>query len=234
MAFMRTTLCSLLVSFVAAAGSVHAQAQQAAQPAASDPVFAIDFAGGTLEQYVAAVKSKAPRANIHLDANSASTKISRVSLPNVSVPLALHFLANTAEARRVGLTLLTTRADGEPGEVYVFTTVPSSASRAPDTAEKLVKVYSIQPIDGGPTGDVVRTAVETTIARRGAAVKAAVEFTPANKLLTVTGSRADLAVADQVVEELTRGQRVAAAIPRMQAEIARLRSEVDSLKRSRP
>ena len=65
-------------------------------------------------------------------------------------------------------------------------------------------------------------------------MKAAVEFTPANKLLTVTGSRADLAVADQVVEELTRGQRVAAAIPRMQAEIARLRTEVDSLKRSRP
>ena len=225
----------LLALLVVALAPPHtASAQQPARTPTGDPVFSIEFRDGTLEQYAAAVRAKAPRANIHLDAGAGAVRVSKVSLPNVSVPLALHFVANTAEARRVGLTLLTTRADGEPGEVFVFTTTPSVASRAPDGPEKLVKVYSIQPVEGGPTGEAVKSEVETAIARRGATEKALVEFGSGNRVLRVTGSRADLAIADQVVEELTRSQRLAAAIPRMQAEINRLRTEVDELKRARP
>ena len=241
--WIRVTLLSLGLA-VASRPTVLAQTRPVGTAATASPAStqattptaaSIDFGGGTLTQYVAHVKTKFASANIVIDSGVATVRLPAAQLPRVTLPVAMQWVLSAADARLHSLALRTAREGREPNEVYVFTyaIVPP---RPPAVEDFAVKPYHIAAIpEGGADPALVTSAINDALQKQRAATKGSAEYKQSTRNIIVSGSRSDITIADRVVEEMTRSARVAAAIPRMQSEIDRLRAEVIELKaRIRP
>jgi hypothetical protein len=155
-------------------------------------------------------------------------------LARVTLPTTLHWVSTTASARRGGIVLQTTRVSRDPGEVFVFTSAQPSAARSPTPAEDhRVKAYHLGFLtESGSTvtPEMVRTTVERALQKLHAEAKGLAEYDREARTMIVAGSRDDIALADQVVEEMSRGKRVAEALPQLRSDIQRLRADLDRLR----
>ena len=234
--WIRATISSLILA-VATDSTALAQ-QQPAGPAAPARTQAttlatasIEFSGGTLEQYVNHVKTRFSNANVVIDNGFVATiQLPTAKLPRVTLPVAMQWVLSAADARVHNLALRMAREGREPNEVYVFTYAIVPPRVAP-VEDFVVKTYHIAALpEGGADPTLVTNAVNDALQKQRTTTKGTAEYKQVTRNIIVSGSRSDIIIADRVVEEMTRSARVAAAIPRMQDEIDRLRAEVADLK----
>jgi hypothetical protein len=214
--------------------------------AASERTFPLAFGGGTLEVYVGLLRKEAPEANIVIDEGMGTVNLPGAPLKKVTVRDALEWVTETLDARKRGLILEPPRGSRATTPVFVFTT-PLRATPAvqPDEVRdvKAYVLHSLAAVEPSTTPELVLTAVEDILQRRGAVrkgsaavadvshgraaeVKASAAYNPATRMLTITGTRGDIAAAEDVIERITRGRQVAEALPRLQAEVDRLKTQV--------
>jgi hypothetical protein len=239
--WIRVTISSLALAI--ASHSIALAQQQPVGPAAPArtqvttlATASIDFDSGTLAQYVAHVKAKFTNANIVIDSGAVGkVQLPDARLPRVTLPSAMQWVLSAADARLHNLALRIAREGREPNEVYVFTyaIVPPRLGPVEDF---VVKTYHIAALpEGGVDPALVTNAVNDALQKQRTTTKGTAEYKPGTRNIIVSGSRSDIIIADRAVEDMTRSTRVAAAIPRMQNEIDRLRAEVNDLKtRIRP
>lgn len=221
--WMRTALCS---AFLLAAVD-----QLAAQQTSRDRI-RVDFDGGALQSYVSEIRSRMPSANVVIDGDSlGGIMLPKASIRTVSLPQALEWVITTANARRHGLILHpTTRFQGDTSVVWVFTVAQAPVTRPVAVVETMTKDHVVDSIPGRVDWPAtLQGAVEGKLAKRKEKT-GSVEYIPKGRILRVTGTRLDIQDADQTVDELERAQRPAMVLPQLQAEVSRLRQQVDSLR----
>ena len=218
-------LLSLLV-----AGSSEAQTA-GGHPAAAARV-KLDFPGGTLGQYVGAVRDQVQNANIVVDSGLEAVKVPKAPLGKVSLPQALQWVTTTVDARRHGIILQPTRSAGDSAQVFVFTTAQAVVKT--DTTPYQEKFSKDSYIDSIPNKsdwpETVRLAVVNKLKKRHSVSDDAVTYSSRSRLLTVTGTRTDIMDADQTIGALEQGQRIAAVLPQLQKDVGTMRTQVDSLR----
>jgi len=136
--------------------------------------------------------------------------------------------------------LETTTAQGSPGEVYLFTTTqsPTSAPTQARTEDYEVWPKYLPALEGekglavAPT--LIKKAVENALSKQHAPKKGSVEYDSETRTLTVSGTRSDVQLAARVIEEMTRGRRIEAALEHLQSEVDALKAELARLKKSAP
>jgi hypothetical protein len=206
------------------------------KPAATPTTARITFQGGTLDAYVDVVRKQFPNSNIHTDGGVGTIKLQAVSFPRVTLRSALEWVPRTAEARQKNLVLQPPVAAREGDVVFVLTTAQVAPLRqTPDPTELQLKAYNfsedVRP--GLPPDEVIRF-VQSRLKTRRPPFEGPVEYDAKLRTVTVMGTSNDLRAADILVEELTRGQRVAAVLPRLQAEIKALQERIDRLEARKP
>jgi hypothetical protein len=108
-------------------------------------------------------------------------------------------------------------------------TLAQAPVQAPDPKPDIIcKDYYVDSIPGVPDWhDTMRNAVASKLAKRKTG---SAEWIASGRLLRVTGTRLDIQDADQTVDVLERSQRANAPLPQLQAEVGKLRTQVDSLR----
>jgi hypothetical protein len=204
--------------------------------AGSDGWVQIDFDGGTLDSYLAVVRKKLKDANIVVDGVGNMT-LPKISLQKVNLPLALEWIPKTADARKHGLLLQSARTGRDTGEVFVFTATQTSTPREPAPEERSTKPYHLDTPEDGESSrkpDVITKAVEDHLKMQFPDEKAvAVTYNAESKLMTVkNATRTQIALADRVKDEMTRGQVVLGpVIQNLQAEVEKLKKRVADLEK---
>lgn len=195
----------------------------------------VDFKGGTLDEYVGLLRKQWKDAKIVVD-GVGGVQLPKSRLPTVTLPLAVRWIQKTSAARNGRVILETATSPGAPGEVYVFTSArtPGSAPTPQPAADHEVKPYLLPAAEekaGGGSPGAIRKAIEAALKKQQPPSKASVEYDPETRMLCVAGTRSDVQLADRVVETMTRGRRVEAALSQIQADIDKLKADVSELKR---
>lgn len=206
-------LCLLTASLTPAAS--------VAQPVVPHPqrsaVISLDFPGGPIEEYVAAVKdAAAPRpVNVVIRGQTSGFTLEPVRLQDVSVSLALKMPEGSVEQRDgsiVSVRVLERHADaGEPVYLLDMQRVVHGAER-PGASPAEVLVLSLNEITTALPGDppevvvpaeTVLTAVETAIGVAGGESAAPeIRFHPESSLLIVAGSKEAARATSEVVRNI--------------------------------
>lgn len=229
--WIRASLSTLIAALIVASTAV---SQQQAKPAQTEPV-TIDVVydkGTTLGEYVRAIREKRG-TNIVIDSGLESVRIPSVSLHRVSVPGALQWIPSTRNARERGIVLQPTRVGRDTQTVFVFTSFQEPRRIVGN--DNQVKTYYQQSPDGvwrTIPPEKISEALKQAISRRLRPDAAGVFYDNESRLLTVSGTRDDILIADQVMGEFTRGQRTAAATQNLQQELQRLQSRVLELEKT--
>lgn len=222
--WMRATMGAALLSIALAAPAD----AQAARPAATRT--SLEFGGGRLVDYVRLVR-EGTNANIVIDGDTVGrTILPAVTLGRVSVPQALQWLTTTAAARARGIVLQPTRTAGDSAEVFVLTIAQAPVPRSEPRPDTISKDYPLDSILNRPNWrDSLLASVNSKLSHRGSATGKA-ELVAGGRLLRVTGLQRDIRDADQTMDAMERSLRTSAAMPQLQAEVGRLRTQVDSLR----
>jgi hypothetical protein len=234
MGTMRFFYTVLLFSFLASSPALSQTPTKTESPA--DGGVQIVFQGGSLEEYVAEVRKRVPTANVYVDKGT-DVKLKQVNLPKVSLADALEFVTKTSDGRSQGLLLQVTRSGREANEVYVFTSSRPATPPGPPPEERLVKGYCLEgPKEGAPgkSPGAIEKGVQEALQKRSkqGETSATAKYNNETCLLTVVGTRADIVLADQVVDEMTRGDRATVpALRVLQSELEKLKTELATLKK---
>jgi hypothetical protein len=189
---------------------------------------AVSFRGGTLAAYVEQVRKSWQAANIVIERFD-SLQLPAAPLKKVTLPDALSWVETTADARSVNLTL-EPRGPRRTNTVYVFTS-------ALPRVDHQVRTYSLEAFTGKDlpvTADMITEAVNDALKRQIPAWKGAATYSKTTHQLTVSGRGADIAVATQVVDEISQGRRLAAVLPQLERRMGKVESDIAELKRQPP
>ncbi|MBZ5506434.1 MAG: hypothetical protein LAO78_13320 [Acidobacteriia bacterium] len=183
----------------------------------------IDFEGGTLAKYVEHLRTKFPNSNIIIDGDVGNTTLPPVHL-RVSLSQALQWISGTIDARNRSVLLQTTN-----GSVYTFTTQAAH----PRTAETdvVIKTYVQANSDGTwaqPTGAALKEVLGGLLQKRDAN-RRGVDFDAKSRLLIVTGTRSDIQMVDQVIDEIAQGGQNASSLSSVQTAIDKLNARIKTL-----
>lgn len=210
----------------------YGQAQQPGQPArAADaseevqgPIINLEFPGGTLREYIAAVQRAAGQetVNVLVPAEAANLPLPPISMKQVSARTALEALRWAFPQRSPHVVRIV--PVGGPGSVsptfaveYVPTGIVSAsgATPPPDRVDVLSIRDLIDPADGGAglPVEALLTSVEAALALNGTDRKPELRFHEASGLLIVRGTVDQIDIVRDLVDEIqadTKRRRVAA------------------------
>jgi hypothetical protein len=191
--------------------------------------------GGSLDEYVELVRQLSPNVNIAID-GVGSVKVPGVTFPRVSVPAALQWVEGTRDAIARSLTLKTVRSGRDTSTVFLFSGPTQGGTRYVPVQDHQVKGYYIPAEDAKPamTPAMISAAVRAAIQKMDSTERRGAEYSTETGVLTVAGTRADIAIADQIVEAMTSGRRMAVALQALQARVDQLTAQVAELKRAAP
>jgi hypothetical protein len=204
------------LAVLAAAGVLCAAAP--AQPKATPPpepgaapTVSVEFAGGTVAEYVAALRKAAGPSpvNIVVSEAAAQVRLAPVSLKSASVWNAVHVIQAAAGGSALGHWQVGPAFEGAPTAESLSGTPVFAVNfyprEGPAGAGRFLEVFSIQSIiEGeGATPEVLLTAVETALKLEGdGASRAEVKFHKDSGLLLVRGTKQDVRAVEQVVERV--------------------------------
>ncbi|MBX3375553.1 MAG: hypothetical protein KF678_00950 [Phycisphaeraceae bacterium] len=191
-----------------------ALAQNGGATTASDPFVSIDFAGGTVANYVDALRKTGRAVNIVVSERAAKQQLGTVSLNRVTVGVAVYAI-HAAAASGAGQWRI------DPISPYPATAVRTAGLATPEPEaysvdflplgnrgqDVVVESYSLMRIikpDGKTDGvdpKVVLTAIETglKLLNEGAEQAPDLKFHPDSGLLFVRGSSADVRLVGSIV-----------------------------------
>ncbi|MHC4992803.1 MAG: hypothetical protein ACYTGC_17665 [Planctomycetota bacterium] len=197
-------------------------------PALSADTIDLEFAGGKLSEYVAALRRKVPEANIIVLPEAASVTIPRVKLKSVDMHAAITLLKELVEQdenRIVKLDVRTTaptRADAVP--VYTVRAQFRDTSERDLTHSQVLAVADLMDAEVEP--DALLTAVETALALEPEALPPAqIKFHQATGLLIVRGHMTQTRVIQEIVNSVRANVEGRLASARAQAEQDALEAE---------
>lgn len=173
----------------------------------SDPVFDLDFPGGTPAEFVAAVQKAAGRpVNVIIPEQLADIRFPALRLHQISIPrLFLSISQSTSYMRRVGnrwaqsiaTEFFTTDNSASAGSVWVL----RSISRPPEkpSTRLFPLAYYLQH---GLTVDDITTAIRTAWEMQGEAELPSIKFHQETQLLIGVGQPDQLAIIGDILEAL--------------------------------
>jgi len=241
----------LLVMPVNMLGQQPAGQKLRAQPAVGSdkqgsPLISIDFAGGTLTEYVASIRKQQHGVNVVVDPEIASVLLPPVSLQNVSSSAAVNWIQLTASARKKNVSVQAVPRPPQSGgdDVFVISALESPLMGSPDRIQQLtvrnqIKAISLKPIVEGKeknvTVDSVLSAVNTALEMQNPQQqdKATAKFDKATNLLFIRGTADQINTTMQVIDEMTRQTKTDARdliIKNLEQDVDRLKAELANQK----
>ncbi|MFG0256891.1 MAG: hypothetical protein ACF8GE_03210 [Phycisphaerales bacterium JB043] len=164
--------------------------------------FSLDFPGGTLAQYVEAIRDANPDADIFTDERIELFPVAPTRLTNVDLYSSLDLLSGSRIATSEGVLDLSVRAAqiGATGDHIVRLQVEAPVS-IPDATE--VNVWSLQNLTSlGVSIDDALSAVEVSLTV--APHEAVMKFHEQTKLLIVSGNIRTMHLVDATLEALSK------------------------------
>ncbi len=181
------------------------QRQRPEKPAL--PVIDLSFPGGTVLDYVAAVRKANPEANIVTDPEAALIPMPAVALRRVTVPAALAVLRNRSV--NDGRTVVELSVEEVPvfspeeRPTYQVQARTSGAGRAPPP-NRSTKVWTVSSLlVGDLTSRKLLSAVETAVEVVGSDPRPDVRFHEDTGLVIARGSPDQIAAIAEVIDQLT-------------------------------
>jgi hypothetical protein len=156
-----STICLLTTALAPAL-----RAQEVEQEPSSAAV-TIEFRGGTLADYVAAIRATSDEINVLMPPEAAKMRVPPVTLRNVGVEAALDAVTDIADGN-YDVAIRTRRSEKgtNPVHVVMMKQRNARASGAP-TAERVVRVYSLrgltEPLATDPKGAALTLRPETIL-----------------------------------------------------------------------
>lgn len=208
----------LLATALAAAPALPQQPGTPADRAAQAAVIDLDFRGGTLAEFVAAVRGAQPRANIILAESVAAVRLPTVQLRGAGIEQALE-AATLAAAGDKRVMVSTHRGNGTGGEfVFVVTAQPEPTSIGPAGqgrgGEKMLRVFSLARLTDQQPNDPPNTAVKATTiltaiesGMTGLMDVPTLRYHEDSGLLFVQGSGQQIAVVQEVLQSIESTQQ---------------------------
>lgn len=198
----------------------HAQPGGGPKPSEQAQTISIDFPGGTLEQYVEALKAAAPETvNIVIRGDASGFNVDPIQLRGVGLDASLRMLeggyqSDPATNENVRLSIVSYPGDASGGEP-IFVLVPQRAPWPPTgraSPQRDILVLSLKELTTSLPGDppevvvpaeTVLTAVETALGVAGANdSETKVKFHAESGLLILAGSPEVLGAANSVVNSI--------------------------------
>jgi hypothetical protein len=172
------------------------------------PVIDLSFPGGTVLDYVAALRKANPEANIVVDPEAAQIAMPPVTLRRVTVPAALAVLQRRSvnDGRTVIELSLEEVPSFSPEErpTYQVQARTSGAGRAPPPIRS-TKVWTVSRLLGGDiTSRKLLSAVETALEVVGSEPKPDVRFHEDTGLVIARGSAEQIEAIADVIDQLSR------------------------------
>ena len=209
-------------------------AQVPGQAPAMEPSLSIDFPGGTVTQYVEALKKSGKPVNVVTSERAAKQQLAPISLSQVNVGVAVYAIqaASTSASGQWRIEMIHTPGPRmaqwpTPGDAYSVDFFPFG-KRGEDV---VVESYSLQRIlrpDGkgeGADPKIVLTAIETGLhlQNEGGDQPPDLKFHADSGLLFVRGSNADVKLVGSIVNRMSddAGRRATAAERRSQEDAMR-------------
>lgn len=206
-----------ILGAVVAAGPCGAQSNQPppGQASAIIPTVSVEFAGGTVGEYVAALKKAAgPATAVNAIVSDAASRmaLAAISLKTVSPATALQAIeAAAGSGEGVWVIGPIGQASAHPGVAQAFSVDFRPSERLARGLARRLMVFSLDEItlgEGGLTPDIVLTAIESTLAMQSdPAAKAEMRFHKESGLLVVRGTSQDVEAVAQVLDRLRDDMR---------------------------
>ncbi|TVQ59841.1 MAG: hypothetical protein EA379_09745 [Phycisphaerales bacterium] len=183
-----------------AAGNQARSGQGQPPAAATGPArFDLDFPGGTVEEYVAAIRRAHPPANIVVLAGAGAWGLPPVRLQNVTVAASLDTIQQEVMHPDGGMSLLTMRESRVlGGDEPVYTMSFNSMGRAPKVRTRVWTISS--HIAAGITPSALLGAVEASLELDPSA--STIRYHEPTALLIVRGTEDQLDVVEHVLVEV--------------------------------
>lgn len=214
----RTTMLTLaaLASLVVAAPlsaqntPQPAAQQQAPQPDPAPGRFDIDFAGGTVDQYVEAIRRAHPAANIVVLAGAGAYGVPAIRLRNVTVTAALQAVEQrgTLESgAEFWLAVAVNRVQGGAEPVHQL----QYAQRTREGGERTTRVWSVADliVNGAKPADILG-AVEVALLLESTPIE--IRFHEPTQLVMARGYPRQLHTVEAVLIEVDRSQALIQAL----------------------
>ncbi len=182
------------------------QRQRPDQPAL--PVIDLSFPGGSVIDYVAALRKANPEANIVVDPEAAQIPMPAVTLRRVTVPAALAVIRRRSvnDGRTVVELYVEDLPSFSPEErpTYQVGARTSGYAGRPPPPAKSTNVWTVANLLGGDlTSRRLLSAVETALEVVGGEPKPDVRFHEDTGLVIARGSGEQIAAIDEVIDQLT-------------------------------
>lgn len=185
------------------AASLVATAQPDDSEKLPSELFDLDFKGGSLAEYITALRAVAPRANIVVEGGSSDVVLPPIRLRQVDLRSAMQLLAQQDGAKstiRLSDVQPTGLATGElSAPVYVVAVRPGAAAR-----QNAMYVESLRSAIelGGITAAQALEAVEVAVRSTGLAEQTSIAFHEPTRLLMVSGPPVATDSVKQVIAAL--------------------------------
>lgn len=189
-----------------------ALAQSESDPSgANRGLLSLDFPGGTLADYGAAIQKAAGWANIVMDPQASEVRIPKCELRSVSVLSALQAASEMVEQidAQVGIVVNVIHQSG--GSPINTVDVQRARSAPPEVVEAKTDRYtviSIREIVAPPSGaagmkpEAILTAIDTAVGLMGGGPQAVIKYHSDTGLVLMQGTLNQVNVVEQVVERI--------------------------------
>lgn len=241
-------LAALLVGMDAPVAHAQSDEQDASSPQGGPSPFRapttidIDFRGGSIGDYLEAVKQAAAPmpVNVIISDDVARLKANPVELTGVSVETALYLLMQGQVLTPEPLSVGPSAGGGSSAPVYIINArhIPESARRRPEppAPERSVRVYSIrdfvEPEPGVPGSlvidpETIISSIDAALSLHGESDQRDVLFHPDAGILIVRAGDRELTVVTSLLQEIQLDmQRRRESARRAAEEVAELEHEV--------
>jgi hypothetical protein len=241
---MLARIAAAVLAFAPLAQVAIAQSQEVTPSGMAEnlnPPLNIDFAGGTLGQFVDALSTAMKNTVsdgfvnvVFADAKTAQYPVPAIKFRRVTLESALKAVANPRLHGKSGQVPVVDQVSGRAGApVYVISTADAGVRIASGEPAQHVEVFDIRDLArGGTKVETVLTAVETAIRMEGANPEPQVKFHEDSGLLILRATNEQIDSARQVVGHMTDAARGAArqdAARERQKQIAEVNNAVELL-----
>ncbi|MBK8098519.1 MAG: hypothetical protein IPK26_15525 [Planctomycetes bacterium] len=218
-------------------GLLPSQEEQKAAARAARPIafVSLDFAGGTMAQFVRELRSAQPKANVALGEGAENTRVPALKVTDTTVGQALEVAAAVAAVGENGEQIAVREVGGGPGEaVYavqaVRTHIVGMNGGQPTTQ---VRVFSLAQLTEPAAGDSAQTPVAVPVETILSAIESGIagmlatpkmRYHQNSSLLFVQGDDRQLSVVREVLASIEQDQRMRRSRQVEQQNIERVRS----------
>lgn len=178
--------------------------------------FSLDFPGGTLAEYGAAIQKAAGWANIVMDPKASEVRLPKCELRQVSALSALQAAGEMVEQIDPSVGIVVNVIHHSGGAAINTVSVNLARPRKPEAPESKTDRYnvlSLREIVSPPNGaaglkaEVVLTAVDAAVGLMGDGPRATVKYHSDSGLLLVLGTVEQVYVVEQVVDQIRNDVR---------------------------